>query len=83
MKVNSIETILLHDWDPIGIRDVASAQDEYEAYAPKLKLLLSQRATVDVVANFLLFIEQNEMGLAGDGLRARRVAEKLLQIHPD
>ncbi len=28
----SIRQVLLREWDPIGVRDVAEAQDEYDGY---------------------------------------------------
>jgi hypothetical protein len=35
-----IRQILLRDWDPIGVADVAEAQDEYDGYISKIHGML-------------------------------------------
>lgn len=80
MKINSIETILLHDWDPIGIVDIVAVHDEYKAYVPTMMSLIEQGTTIETLTHALLSIERNEMGLVGDEYRARKVAEKLLHL---
>jgi len=80
MKINSIETILLHDWDPIGIVDIVAAHDEYKTYIPTITSAIEQGATIEMLTHALLSIERNEMGLVGDEYRARKVAEKLLHL---
>ena len=32
-KIAQIKKILLNEWDPIGIRDIKEAHDEYDSYA--------------------------------------------------
>lgn len=78
-----IETVLLRDWDPIGVKDSPSAHDEYRSYAPIFAALLNDRASLDMLAQTLLKLERNEMGLGGDEPRARNVAKTLLELKSD
>ena len=78
MSVNEIENILLRDWDPIDIADEPAARDEYHRYAVALYSVLSQRISHDALSEMLLSFEQDEMGFSGDVIRARQVAEKLI-----
>jgi len=75
-----VSAILLGEWDPIGIRDVPNAGDEYSSYAtPIAKMIIARKSTFDL-SNYLFRIEIDEMGLNGDKGRARSVAEKLKQL---
>jgi hypothetical protein len=40
-----IRQILLHDWDPVGVRDQPSAQREYDSYVGGLYRLLAEGAS--------------------------------------
>jgi regulator of sirC expression with transglutaminase-like and TPR domain len=82
MTRETIDSILLWDWDPIGIADISLARDEYQNYTKTLQSLLAQRAQKEMIAQILVEIERNEMGLTGDLPRALRVAEKLLKLKP-
>ena len=76
----SVRAILATDWDPIGVRDVAEAKDEYEPYvAPIANRLIAAISRPDL-SNYLLQIERGSMGLGGNNARARTVAEKLRRI---
>lgn len=76
----TVRTILLEQWDPIGIRDVPAARDEYDRYAPGIVRSLRGRTTVAGMAAQLLEIETEQMGLAADRERAERVARTLLRL---
>jgi len=46
-----VRQILLRDWDPIGIQDIAEASDEYDRYADKAYvMLMDERATAESIA---------------------------------
>ena len=38
---DGIRRILLNDWDPIGVADIAEAQDEYDSYVGKIYGMLT------------------------------------------
>jgi hypothetical protein len=73
-----VRTILLRDWDPIGVADIVEAQDEYDQYVGTLAAAVSARRPVEDIAAELRRIETNEMGLPADESRSRRVAALLL-----
>jgi hypothetical protein len=74
---DAVRTILLNDWDPIGVRDVPEAQDEYDSYAPAIARLVAAGTSVSDLSAHLLEIETDAMGLRGDASRAHSIAEKL------
>ena len=79
MLESSIRTILMDEWDPIGVRGVAEAQDEYDDYLAAIAGLLREGADADRIASHLQLVESG-MGLAADPRRARVVALKLLAL---
>ena len=70
----------MSEWDPIGVNDVPAARDEYDGYVPQILDLLRVGAPASMMADRLLRIETDEMGLRGDRERALRVAEKLRAV---
>lgn len=78
----SIREILLQEWDPIGVSDVAQAQDEYDSYLGEITRAVLAHQTVAMLANQLVTIETDRMGLAGDRTRALQVADRLLRLMP-
>lgn len=75
----------MREWDPIGVRDVAEAQDEYDAYVGKAYVVLvDEAATVDEMERYLLSVE-NHMGFTSSmrgAERCRRAAEALVALRP-
>jgi predicted polyphosphate/ATP-dependent NAD kinase len=72
-----VREVLLREWDPIGIRDVPNARDEYDQYVVPIANKVNARNTTSTIVKLLLEIEVDIMGLKGDDGRARRVAERL------
>ncbi|MFD0986464.1 hypothetical protein [Methyloligella solikamskensis] len=75
--LEQVRTVLREAWDPIGIRDVSDTEDEYEDYVPAVAKCVADGATAGEIAEALLKIERESLGLPGDPARARRVAERL------
>jgi hypothetical protein len=76
----AIGMVLLHDWDPIGIRAVPQAQDEYESYVGPVYRLIASGASAETVADYLVAIEE-DMGVGRVPPRALvSVAEKLCAL---
>src|ERR1700742_1170756 len=80
--MTDVKAILLRDWDPIGVRDVPQASDEYDTYAAPLAGMIAARASGSALAKHLLDIETGAMGLPGNRDRALSVAEKLQMRDP-
>jgi hypothetical protein len=49
----AIGAVLLRFWDPIGIQDVAEAQDEYDSYVGPVYRLLASGASAEQIAQYL------------------------------
>lgn len=52
----AIGLLLLHEWDPIGIRAVPEAQDEYDSYVGPVYRLIASGASAESVAAYLAAI---------------------------
>lgn len=82
-ELEALKRLLLHEWDPIGIRDCEGAQDEYDSYAFELFTMLSSGADVDQVASYLDGIEAEHMALRLRAERNRAVAVRAVAIHAE
>lgn len=78
--MSRVRRVLLAEWDPIGIRDVPQARDEYDEYLPLITKMLVKGTTAAELSSHLLEIETNDFGLKGDPDRASHVATHLLRI---
>ena len=74
-----IDDILWFDWDPIGINDNAP-RDEYQSYVSEIFSLKKSGANRGIIANQLLKIEIENMGLSGKSENCLKIAEKIIQI---
>jgi hypothetical protein len=80
-SLRAIRSVLLQDWDPIAVRGLPEAQDEYDSYAMPLYTILRQHPSVDSLVDHLYHLETEHMGLIRIGRHhLRPVAEKLLGI---
>ncbi len=76
----AIKRVLLTKWDPIGVSEVAEAQDEYDAYVSEVYRLLLRGAVARQVFDYLWWVETKHMGLCGDRQRTEKVAERLVAV---
>lgn len=71
--------MLNRDWDPIGVADIVD--DEYDMYVGQLHSLLMKGGTDQDIAEYLLCVELERMGLTGTPLDQRlRVARNLQNL---
>lgn len=77
---DSIRQILLREWDPIGVRNVAEAQDEYDGYVGGVYRLLANGASAQAVADHLARIQTEGMELPAKPEALLPVAVRLQQI---
>ena len=80
---DSIRSVLLHDWDPIGVADDPDAQDEYDSYVGEVYRLLASGASVGDVVKHLARIELDSMRLVTSEEHLVRVSEKLCHRRKD
>jgi hypothetical protein len=76
----SVRQILLRDWDPIGIKEVPEAQDEYDSYVLKICGMLREGCSSDELYRHLRWIESEHMGLDGDESYTSTIAKKLMGL---
>jgi hypothetical protein len=70
-----LRRMLMAEWDPIGVREIPGAADEYDAYLGPIASRLRADATTEEIAAFLTDVEEVGMGLgASDTARRRNVA---------
>ncbi|MGM9510149.1 hypothetical protein ACS5NO_20610 [Larkinella sp. GY13] len=74
---NYIDELLWREWDPIGINDCFEARDEYSTYAGQMFSLVVRGAIAEELAQKLLSIEQEMMGLSGNMAKNLELARKL------
>ncbi len=73
------DEVLHYLWDPIGVSDVPDARDEYWGYLPQVFRMLIEQTPEDEIANYLVKIETERMGLSSNKENARRIAEILYE----
>jgi hypothetical protein len=60
-----IREVLLKVWDPIGVKDVPQAQDEYDCCVGHILSLLAQQKSDDEIVDYLMWAATDHMGLGG------------------
>ena len=77
-----IDSVLLRDWDPIGVAHVPQAQDEYRGYVRGAYDVAVQTRSPKAVAEYLVKMEREQMGLWGFRRWRRRlpVAQKIIAL---
>lgn len=88
-----VDEVLTYVWDPIGIREVPQARDEYRSYLPQVFKRVTESADPVPIAEYLLMVEAESLGFTpNDESRkeAFRIARLLIehrdwiaQVHPD
>ena len=78
----SIAEVLLRNWDPIGVRNVPQAQDEYDAYVGGVYRLIASGATARELAKHLARLEAEHLGFQDtDPKMLIPLAKKLLKLN--
>ena len=78
-----VRVALLHEWDPIGIRQYLEAHDEYDSYVPDVCNLLQSGATSQELFSFLWSLETEHMGLQGNRNATEQFANRLIQLRDE
>jgi hypothetical protein len=75
-----IRKALLEEWDPIGVKDIPEAKNEYDGYVPKIYKMLIQRKTTEEIFDYLWWVENEYMGLTGNRQATMAFAERLMSL---
>ena len=57
-----VDEVLHYLWDPIGVREVSEARDEYHGYLPMVFKLTLEAKDPESISDYLLRIEYERMG---------------------
>jgi hypothetical protein len=74
---SSIDAILFHDWDPIGVKDEPACRDEYACCVGWVYRGLASGASEQEIAALLRRIEIDHLGLSSTDDQLAVVARKL------
>ncbi|WOB50958.1 hypothetical protein NYR97_06130 [Xanthomonas hydrangeae] len=74
-----VSEVLHYIWDPIGIAGSVGARDEYDGYADHVFSLLWHGTDASSIAQYLVKVAGERMGLSGTEWRASLAADKLVE----
>ena len=81
-----VRDLLMREWDPIGVKDVPEASEEYDSYVGEIYvMLMDERADTGAIESRLWEIATNHMGLTpGQWLKDRcsATASRLVGLRP-
>jgi hypothetical protein len=78
-----IGRILWQVWDPIGVNAIPEARDEYDDYVEGVYSLLQSGVSDEQLAQHLLYIASDTMGLSGATLEDMKpTVEALRKVYP-
>lgn len=74
----AVRGVLLREWDPIGVRGISAARDEYDSYVPAICRMLESGADEVKLTDHLRRLRTNIMGLSRlNEEHDRRIARRL------
>ena len=79
----AIRTMLLTEWDQIGISHIPEAQDEYDSYVGGIYRMLIAHVNRAELLTHLWQIETEHMGLSGDRQHTEAVVDRLLRLRDE
>jgi len=80
-ELEELKTLLLNDWDPIGVAGILEAVDEYDSYALHLHVMLTAGTTPEAVAEYLNWVVTTRMELTGNLAHDRDIAERAIALY--
>ena len=79
-RLRIVQIVLHWAWDPIGVRGIEEAADEYHMYAPQVLELLEADAPADTIAGYLTSVVRDRMELPIRPDRDNDVSRMLQQL---
>ena len=77
-----VDEILHYLWDPIRLKGISQARDEYQSYVPQVCSLLINRAPKEDIIDYLVETSVVTMGL-GNASNAEKHAQEITEILTD
>ena len=78
-NIRKIQTVLMDDWDPITIKGVPEAADDFYTYVMPIYQMLRQHRPEAALLDYLTLMLQH-MGLSAPQDSLRSVVAKLFQL---
>ncbi len=79
-----IREVLLSDWDPLGLSDAPGVPDDYDAVAREIHALITDEdVTVERIAHYLEWAEDELMGLQRRPAAAQAAARRVLALRDE
>ena len=72
-----VDEIAHYIWDPIGVRDIAQARDEYHGYLPGLYGRV-KAGDLDQIIDYMRWVVTENMGMSFDQSSAKNAARVML-----
>ena len=78
--IKRVDEVLHYLWDPIGVRDIPAARDEYASYVNHVFKMLKDDASIEQISKHLGSIKGMSMGLpqSGDSESEKAIASILI-----
>ena len=80
-RLQTVRIVLHWAWDPIGVRGIEEAADEYDSYALPVLGMLERGAIDEEVAGYLTSVEVDLMGLIANTNKNADIAAMLRELH--
>lgn len=80
-KLRMVRVVLLWAWDPIGVRGIPEAVDEYDDYAPAVLHMLENGASDQQIADYLTSVVRDRMELRPNPRADKDIAAMLRELH--
>jgi hypothetical protein len=79
----AVREVLTRDWDPLGVGDNPSLQDEYDSYVGPVCRFLLSGGEHKAISDYLRQVQQIDLGLLLiDAERDRKIAGLLISLSP-
>lgn len=76
-----IRTVLIKDWDPVGIGKNSNLSDEYDGYIGSIIQILMHAPSIESIISLLKKIENEDMGIENTDTNCLySIAIKLMKI---
>lgn len=75
-----LRNLVMSEWDPIGVKGIPEAADEYDAYLGEMRQLVMSGASAQMLFEYLWKVETQRMGLTGDRENTVKFAGRLSEL---
>ena len=79
-KLEALKSLLLREWDPLGLSNCDGAEGHYDPYAVRILEMLTEGADAVVVASYLNSVVTFEMSLTANLECDRAIATNAVAI---